>query len=76
MADGGVNASTITVETGVASLRVTLLGEGPTVVMFPSLGRDVEDFDELAATRSPAPATGRRPSPLAGSAAAPAPWKA
>ncbi len=48
MTESGVNASTITVETGVASLRVTLLGEGPTVVMFPSLGRDVEDFDELA----------------------------
>ena len=47
---GGVSTSTMTVETGVASLRVTLRGEGPAVVMFPSLGRDVEDFDELADT--------------------------
>ena len=47
---GGETPRIMTVETSVASLRVTVRGEGPTVVMVPSLGRDVEDFDELAET--------------------------
>ena len=47
---GGETPRIMTVETSVASLRVIVRGEGPTVVMVPSLGRDVEDFDELAET--------------------------
>ena len=47
---GPADARTVTIDTPAASLRVTLRGEGPTVVMFPSLGRDVEDFDDLAGT--------------------------
>ena len=47
---GGETPRTMTVETSVASLRVTVRGEGPTVVMVPSLGRNVEDFDDLAET--------------------------
>ena len=47
---GGETPRIMTVEISVASLRVTVRGEGPTVVMVPSLGRNVEDFDELAET--------------------------
>lgn len=36
------------VENGAAQLQVSVRGEGETVVMLPSLGRSVRDFDALS----------------------------
>jgi pimeloyl-ACP methyl ester carboxylesterase len=51
------------VETPVAELEVRLEGEGPAVVLLPSLGRDSYEFDPIASDLAAAGFTALRPQP-------------
>ncbi|WP_443208750.1 alpha/beta fold hydrolase, partial [Rhodococcus rhodochrous] len=56
-------SSTRLVETPVAHLEVRVDGEGPAVVLLPSLGRDSYEFDPIASDLAAAGFTALRPQP-------------
>ena len=68
-----MNESTITIDGGAGSLECHVRGDGPAVVLLPSLGRGASDFDDLSVRLAEAGHRVIRPEPrgIGGSALGP-----